>query len=171
MFNRKVYNCELLSITPDIIAYSDKNMKKNLVNAKCEVVERVLVQKTIRPDYVKEIVTNTLIPIYYETYYNTTTRNKGKMVSCAPASPIFIKVHEVVGDEGLILESNLISATIDEVKMYAFDHLDREKFKNKLDELYLQGMEYYNNSLDKGLVSEEEQIKRMVKAIKRCNKI
>ena len=62
MFDKTVYKCELLSVTPDIVVYNDKSMRKNIINADTMVVANILVQKTIRPDYMREIITGKLIP-------------------------------------------------------------------------------------------------------------
>ena len=61
MFDKKVFKCELLSVTPDIVVYNDLSMRKNIINADTMVVANILVQKTIRPDLMREILTNKLI--------------------------------------------------------------------------------------------------------------
>jgi hypothetical protein len=171
MFDKKVFKCELLSVTPDIVVYNDKSMRKNIIDADTMVVANILVQKTIRPDYMREIITNKLIPTYQIVKFETNTANNGMIVHDAPKSPIFIKYNKTVGNNGLIFETDLVPATIDELNDYAFSHIDAESYANIIYELFNKAEEYYRNSEEKGLISEDTQIKRMIKAIKRCNKI
>ena len=171
MFDKTVYKCELLSVTPDIVVYNDKSMRKNIINADTMVVANILVQKTIRPDYMREIITGKLIPTYQVVKFETSTANNGRVVEDAPKSPIFIKYHKTIGDEGWAKSTDLVKATLDEVNEYAFSHIDVDSYSQKIYDLFNKANEYYNNSYEKGLVSEDTQIKRMIKAIKRCNKI
>ena len=171
MFNNPVYKCELLSITPDIRVNVDKSMRNNVLNADTEVVSTVLVKKTWNPDYFREIVTNKLIPVYCVITFDNNTVLNGTTERSAPKSPVFVKCHLKVGDEGLVLESDLIPATAEEVKTYVFDHMDREKYGEKLDSIFNQGMTYYNDSKAKGIESDEKQIKKYLKALKITKKI
>ncbi len=171
MFKRRIYKCDLLSISPDTVIYSDKSMKKNLENANTNVVATILVKETINIDYVREIVTNKLIPIYkIVTYDAPGYRHHGTIDHIVPKSPVFIKISETLGFEGIIEESDFTPATNDEIKEYLTLHNDPKKYKNELEEIFRLGEEYYNNSRAKGIVTEETEIKRMIKTIKRCNK-
>lgn len=171
MFDKKVFKCELLSVTPDIVVYNDLSMRKNIINADTMVVANILVQKTIRPDLMREILTNKLIPTYQVVKFETNAANNGRIVEDAPKSPIFIKYNKTIGDEGWVKNTDLVPATLEEVQQYAFEHIDVEAYAKKIYDLFDQANKYYNNAKEKDMYTDSTKIKRMIKAIKRCNKI
>ena len=170
MFNKKIYKCALLSITPDFVFNNNQSMKENIKNAKLDVIMNIFVKKTINSNYVREIITNKLIPIYKISKFNTCSRNNGKIVYDIPKSPVFIQVFEIVGDEGLILESGLKEASSDDLKYYSLDHSDKDVYQRELEYYFHRGNKYYSYAKHKN-DPEEVKEKRMKKVIKRCNKI
>ena len=170
MKNVKIFKVDLLSITPDIKVYIDRKMEDNIVEANTTVVEHLIVKKARWQDGFREILTNKFIPVFYETTIDNYTLH-GRKILEAPKSPVFVRVERTKGTQGYTLRDNLKSASVEDLKTYAFDHINREDFARKLDEIFKTGEAYYNESKAKNEVTEETQIKRWLKTIKRCNKI
>ena len=171
MFNNTVYKCDLLTIRPDIKVYNDLSMRKNIMNAETDVVCTILVQKTFNVSYYKEILTGRLIPVYQVITHSTNTSSNGKVELDPPKSPCFIKRNMTIGEEGILLYDDLEKATIEELQDYSFSHINVERYKDYLFEVFGTGMKYYNDAKLKGEVTGENRIKRFLKAIKMANKI
>ncbi len=167
MFKNKVYKCDLLSITPDIRVNVDKNIRSNIKDADTEVISTIFVQPTWNPSYMKEIITKRIIPVYRIEHYETSNVLNGQTYVEVPKSPCFIKYNVKVGDEDLWLSDDLVVATPDEVKDYINRHPDKETYAFSLYEIFKRGVEYYYNSKEKGIVSDEKQIKKMLKKLKK----
>jgi len=169
MFDKKIYKCSLLSITPDIEVNKGLNMKDNIKNANLNVVMNIFVKRTINSNYVREIITNKLIPVYKISKFNTCSRNNGKIIYDVPKSPVFVQVFETIGDEGLIIESGFKEACSDDLKYYSLDHSDKDVYRRELEYYFHRGEKYYLNAKHKN-DPEEVKEKRIQKVIKRCNK-
>ena len=170
MSNIEIFKVELLSITPSIKVLVDKNMKDNIANADTEVVANLIVKKTFWNEGFREVITNKLIPVFYETTEET-RHTYNILVKEAPKSPVFFKIKRERDINGTIVRDNLQKARVEDLKMYAFDHVDRENFEKKLNDIFSRAQEYYNASKAQNNVTEETEIKRWLKTIKRCNKI
>ena len=171
MFNKPVYKCDLLSVTADIRVNNDESMRKNIQNADTEVVSTIYVQKTWNPSYFREIITGRKIPAYCVITHDSNTVLNGTTEEDVPKYPVFIKYHMTVGDEGVVLNEDLVKATADEVITYTHDHVLKDEYALSLYEVFERGMKYYNDSKAKGTLSDNMRIKKMLKAIKMTRKI
>lgn len=171
MFDKNIYKVNLLSIKPDIKVYSDKRMTENIKNAETEVVAELIVRRTMWSDEFREILTNIKIPVYYINFPDSHSRSPLLAAHVPPRSPVFIKVEQVLGYERIIQSDNLQKASVEDLKQYAFDHINIDSYARKIKDYFVKGKSYYDEAKAKNIVSEEKQIKSWLKTIKRCKKI
>lgn len=171
MFDKNIYKVELLSIKPDIKVYSDKRMTDNIRDAETEVVAQLIVRRTMWSDEFREVLTNIKIPVYYINFPDIYTRSPLMAAHVPPKSPVFIKVEQVLSYERIIQSDNLQKASVDDLKQYAFDHIDVDGYARKIKDYFVRGKSYYDKAKAQNIVSEEKQIKSWLKTIKRCKKI
>ena len=165
MFHKPVYKCDLLSITKDIRVNNDESISKNIADAETENICTVLVQETWNPSYVKEIITGQKIPVYRTLHYKNSTVLNGTIEREVPDYPCFIKYDMDVGDEGEILSRDLVLATAPEVSEYISIHKMKDDYALYLFEMLKRGERFYNESKAKGIVSDQKQIKQMLKSL------
>ena len=76
----EIYKCYLLSISPNATIDLNKTKKENIANLKLLPTKQIMVQPTENNNYVQEIITEELIPIYHiiekESIFNKEKRFK-----------------------------------------------------------------------------------------------
>lgn len=163
-----VYKCNLLTITEDVIVNADESKKTNIANAKIQPAITLMVQKSLSGNYFKEIITGKIIPAYREIYYKEEVFPfKEKVRYSFPKKPYFIKYVQRNDSINNEYTNDLKEPSLQEVKEYIKLHSDNKKFANILDTIFNQAEEYYNESLAKNNLSDEKQIKNIVKSLKK----
>lgn len=161
----EVYKCDLLSITPDIRVNTNQSKAHNIKNAKKEKKTTIIVKPSIFRNYFKEILTGVKIPIY------RIQKTKGygeREYHYPPKIPCFIQYEEQIEGEDY-LGNTLQEATLEDIKSYLEKYTsksDREKFKKELIDYFLEAEEYYKKAQEKNIVSENTEIKKLIKKIK-----
>ncbi len=166
--DKKVYKCDLLSITKDIRVNVDRPKKENLLHAETQVVEQVLVEPTFNESCFREIATKKIIPAFRIFNREDYFENYGGVTEImVPKTACFIKYseEEAFGD---YKGNTLVVATADEVKAYLEQHLSPEgnymDFEEKLDWYFEKAEAYYDEAKAKGVLSDRKTIKNMIRA-------
>lgn len=159
-----IYECNLCSITPDIRVNHDRSKKSNIINAYKKDVMEIMVQRTHRRNFYREIITGILIPVYR-------MRSLGLgMASCSipkPFLPYFIVIVEYK-DSLFERFNNLTLAEDKDVKKYIEKHgSNPDGFKNELYEIFQKAEGYYEQAYSKNEYSDKYQVKSFLKNMRR----
>lgn len=198
--DNNIYKISLFIIKKGNFNFASRELskKENITFIlKAECIKEILVQKTISNNYVKEILTGTLIPVKIESITkkrdldvnfflqsiertedkNTYTRNMNYPVTCINKidSPVYVK--------RMIMEDNhyksytfnngdlkLLSdciATKKDLIKYHEENNDVFLLKQQLEDIFKEGEIRYSNSLSKVTYSDDESIKKLVKIVKK----
>lgn len=145
MFSKVIYECDLHSITPDILIKRKFKRRDNIENAYTKVVSKIMVRPTFIKNIYREIITGKKIPAYRLIYY----KNKSFYKVQIPSSPVFIKVEEEIGSE---YTNNLKLAEEPDIKKYMQKNESKKDLKEYLDSIFKQGEEYYENALSESIL-------------------
>lgn len=169
IFDKNVYECNLYSITSDIKVNKDLSKRENIrKNFEIKVAEKVMVKPTIRKNIFKEIVTGKLIPAYRISYCSIGNALPD-FTYTVPNSPVFIKVHEeydiLSGDYDCDLYNRRVTNNQD-IIAYLQNH-SKEEWEEKLDSIFQQGEEYYNNAAAQNNYSNKAPVRTLLKAFRK----
>ncbi len=162
-----VYECDLYSITPEIRVNQDWNRRKNISEADTKIVSKIMVQRTINPNFYKEIITGMLIPAYRTIFKSGAFHSwGGDIYYRVPKEPVFIKFEERHFYDNHW--NSLVVAQAVDVKKYIEEHASNvEKFKNELTNLFKTAEEYYEDAYLKNTYSNKKTVKSLIKTIKK----
>ena len=162
-----VYRVKLMSITDDIQIRPDLSHEQNLINAKREVVDEIIIQKTSSEDFYREIITGKLIPVatlrmkdncyFYDNFNNV----------------IFVEWIYIYSKKGEIVHTvinpleKVSSAMLKEYieERQNGDYKECPTFAHYLDWLFEGKNEEYDKALDKVEKSEEKKIAELLEKI------
>lgn len=176
--NKNIYKVGLFSIDEDALIYIDLSRKDNIYYMKDKFVKEIFVQETLNKNYVREIVTGMFIPVkkekvsigyiysevegrcplvkYYDPFNlpfaKTNSLNyvkRLKNVSEDLGSVNFIYVYDNIG-----FSSKSYIVKVKELVDYLEKHKDIEKWKEKLNNIFLKGEEIYQDKLNEGNFSD-----------------
>ena len=164
----KIYKCDLLSITKDIKVDKDKSKRENIRSAETEVVETVMVERTLLKDSFKELITGKIIPAYCISTHKIDKNYEGATYHYVPKKPYFIKYHE----EEIVDEyqgNDLQLATADELEEYVAQNMPGGNFTNfsdRLDKIFKIAETYYNEAESEKLIGSKARIRSIKNYIK-----
>lgn len=165
-FDRTVYECDLLSITPNIKVNSDWENWKNIENAKTKVAARIMVQPTIRKNIYREIVTGMPIPVYRITKRNNEFMpDDEEECHFVPYQPVFIKIRGYSNRSCPKLVANF-----KDIKKYIEKNTaPNVDYKAQLEDIFQKAEEYYKNAymLDRQEKSDRHSQKQEIESMLR----
>ena len=161
----KVYKCELLSINEDINVESDRSRRHNIANANTAPVATVLVQKTMRDNYFKEILTGILIPVYRVERYRDFDDSPVVITEEVPKYGCFIKYTARTRYERY-LDDDLVVATADEVEEYIRNNR-KEDMTYRITSYMKNAEMYYNSAKEKDKKSDDYRVRKLLKTLRK----
>lgn len=145
MIDNKIYKVNLVAFGPDSNAYCDCTMKENIAkNDSLVVVKELFVKRTISKKYMKEVVTNKIIPVMYNDLSSGETY--------IPNSACFLKVSYIGKD---LYEQNVL---VSELRKYIANCYLDDRFSSSLsnlNKLFEMADYYYQLALSKNIYSNQ----------------
>ena len=155
-----MYKCKLYSITPSIYVNPNLTRRENIVNASTVAVTDLIVKRTLMPGYFKEVLTNKLIPVYYECL-----KNRPKVIYSLPNVPCFIYYFET--DNGF---TGLVPTINGDLEKYSKKHYSKENgydgFALELDEYFAKAEKYYEDAVKNDDLSGQKKLIKKIEGRK-----
>ena len=127
-----------------------------------------MVEKTMNPSKMREVVTGVIIPVYRTETYERFSLD-GKICSTTetvvPKKPYFVRYSVKYGLEDTYLSDDLEAVTPEELSEYINNHQDREDYKKELETSFNTLEQIYKDLYGQGVKSDSTQINEMLKVI------
>lgn len=155
-----MYKCKLYSITPSIYVNPNLSRRENIVNASTEPVMDLIVKRTLKPGYFREVLTDRLIPVYYECM-----KRRPKVIYSLPNVPCFIYYFET--ENGF---TGLVPTVTGDLEKYSRKHFSKEtgydKFALELDDYFAKAEGYYEAAINNDDLSGQKKLIRKIESRK-----
>lgn len=172
--DRNIYRVALCIIKKNENYCSELSRKENLSNMKCEFIREIFIEKTASNNYVREIITDILIPIRFDRLNDFNHEKEPYFTYNNINFPVYIRSGvNINGYFYCSMNANKfipVSKSIvdkDEVETYLLMHDNLELWKKDLENIFSEGERRYKESmlkeLNNNLSKSDIKIKQLVK--------
>lgn len=162
-----IYECNLKVVRADSIAFADKSKKENISEMETYDQIKVMVQRTMSKNWVREIITGTLIPVNYIITY----RDNYDGCYCDDRylfkeSPAYILLkYDKCGPLRLNSPFSLITAEDNKVLEYIKSHSNKDEYAKLLQNIFNIAEQNYQTAIRNTGMSDKAKVKQLLKKI------